>query len=378
MTKFINFGCWNKYGCSEASAFLKIKNEASKINDIDFIIVNGDNYYQDKKNGIKTVNAIDLLNGLNCLNQITDKDIYMLLGNHDLEITDGKCETLSFEKAFADGVNSQAKRNKFQLPDNLTMFKEIGDTLIIMLDSNIYADENPSCFNIIQNNNLFINKNIEEQLDILKEQQFKTIENFLLNKKYVNIIICTHHPLIGFKNQTIKNEMVNNKMKTKIKGGIDIINVALYKLFLDLLLLHAENFFYLCADIHNYQEGIVTINDLDKTIKIKQYIVGIGGTDLDDDYNEKYQIDYGVNTIVTEADSILTTNVVIKDNISLTYDLQKHFSDYGFIVVEINNTSNVNINAIIISKKGGNKSKKRVTYKFKTKKNKTMKKYNKI
>jgi hypothetical protein len=374
MTKFINFGCWNKYGCVESSAFRKIKTEASKLNDIDFIIVNGDNYYQDKKNGIKTVNSSDLLNGLNCLNQITDNEIYMLLGNHDLEITDNKCETLSFEKAFADGVNSQAKRNKFQLPDNLTMFKEIDNTLIIMINSNIYADENPSCLNVIQNDNLIIDKSIEEQLEFLKQRQYKIIKDYLSNNKYKNIIVCAHHPLIGFKNQIVKNELSNGKMKTKVKGGLDIYNVALYELFLDLLSLHAENFYYLCADIHNYQQGIVTIHNLDKTINIKQYIVGTGGTDLDDDYNEKYKSNYGVDIVLSDTESVLTANIIVKDSISLTYELQKHFSNYGFIVVEINNLSDITVDIVVVSNKGGNKSKKlKHSFRLKTRKNKKYK-----
>ena len=48
-----------------------------------------------------------------------------------------------------------------------------------------------------------------------------------------------------------------------------------------------SDFFYLCADLHLYQEGEVTFQDK----IIKQYIVGTGGTKLDDeipkDYNDK-------------------------------------------------------------------------------------------
>jgi hypothetical protein len=367
MTKFINFGCWNKYGCSETSAFKKIKDEASKVNDIDFIIVTGDNYYQDKINGNKIVNIKDILNGLNCLNQITDNDIYLLLGNHDLEITEGRCETLYLEKAFADGVNSQAKRNKFKLPDNLTMFKEINDNLIIMINSNIYADENLSCLHVIQDD-FFINRSIEEQLEQESIKQYKIIEDYLSSKKFKNIIICAHHPLIGFKNQIIKTENINGKIKKNIKGGLDIYNVALYKLFLGLLSFHSDFFYYLCADIHNFQEGIVTIQNSEKTINIKQYIVGIGGTDLDDDYNEKYNLNYGVDTVINETDtSVLTANIIVKDDISLTYNIQNHFSNYGFIVVNIDNMSNINIEVVIISNKGGKTIKKKC--RFKTKKN---------
>ena len=43
-------------------------------------------------------------------------------------------------------------------------------------------------------------------------------------------------------------------------------------------------FYYLCADLHQYQIGSVKIEreDDDSIMDIKQYIVGTGGTDLDD------------------------------------------------------------------------------------------------
>jgi hypothetical protein len=52
VTKFVNFGCWN-YKCSSADSHIK-KVMASVIEKdseatFDFLIVNGDNYYQEKK-----------------------------------------------------------------------------------------------------------------------------------------------------------------------------------------------------------------------------------------------------------------------------------------------------------------------------------------
>jgi hypothetical protein len=355
MTKFINFGCWNKYGCNINSAFYKVSHEASKITDIDFIVVNGDNYYQDKIDSMKIVNNTDLLNGLSCLNNITDTYIYLLLGNHDLEITNGKCETLILEKAFVQGVNSQAKREKFILPSSLLICKEIEDTFLIMIDSNIYADENPSCYKEINHSNTSF------ELNELKLQQYQMIQDLLTknNKKYKNIIVFAHHPLIGLKNQIVKTN--------KIKGGIDAYNVDLYKLFINLLRLHADNFYYMCADIHNYQEGIVTIRDYNSSMEIKQIIVGTGGTDLDDDYNEKYTSNYTGNSSL--SDKILTVDIPISDGISLSYSLNKHYSDYGFIIVTIDESSNVIIEPIIVSREntilGGKKTKKRRVFKFK-------------
>ena len=68
MTSFINFGCWNKTGCAEGSGIDKVISLAIKQPNIDFFIVTGDNYYQDKdKKGNKGVNKINLINGFKCL-----------------------------------------------------------------------------------------------------------------------------------------------------------------------------------------------------------------------------------------------------------------------------------------------------------------------
>jgi hypothetical protein len=351
--KFINFGCWNKNGCHIDSGMKKVTEEVLKHNNIQFCIVNGDNYYQDKNEGVKKVNELDLLNGMKCLNQLTDNDIYLLMGNHDLEITDGKCETMSFERAFIDGVNSQAKRDKIIIPTNLTMFKSFQKTLIIMIDTNIYADENPYCYQkLFQSNDV-------KNLDDLKQLQKNTIDNYLKeNKKhYKNIIVCGHHPLIGFKNQQQK--------KGKIKGGIDVYNKDLYILLSEVIHHYGENFFYLCADIHNYQHGVVIINDKNQPIMtIQQYIVGIGGADLDDDYNEKYSQNFGSTTDIV-SQKVTTVDIEIND-IILTYNVQEHWSNYGFIIVEIDELENVNIIPIRIGKTntGGKKHSNRKTRKI--------------
>ena len=40
----------------------------------------------------------------------------------------------------------------------------------------------------------------------------------------------------------------------------------------------SPNYYYLCSDLHLYQEGVVTLNN---NMRINQYIVGTGGTELD-------------------------------------------------------------------------------------------------
>ena len=184
MTNFINFGCWNKNGCAKGSGIDKVISLAIEQPNIDFFIVNGDNYYQDKdEEGNKNVNNDDLIKGFDCLNK-TDKEIFLLIGNHDIEYTEKGCDTIGMQKDFIERINA-IKKNKIHFPYDLTMFKEIPEqkTLIIMIDSNIYTDENPVCYNEFINGivdeNLTTNKAI---IDFLQKKQEVLISTFLEGK----------------------------------------------------------------------------------------------------------------------------------------------------------------------------------------------------
>ena len=106
--KFAFFGCWNethypskenldapcfqiqenttKNPCNEFSFVLN--NLKQNHNDIDFLVVAGDNYYPEKKteNGIKTkkFEPTDFNKGFEALKSI-NKPTYLLLGNHDVD-----------------------------------------------------------------------------------------------------------------------------------------------------------------------------------------------------------------------------------------------------------------------------------------------------
>ena len=63
---------------------------------------------------------------------------------------------------------------------------------------------------------------------------------------------------------------------------------------------------YLCADLHLHQEGYVNINDM----VINQYIVGTGGTKLDD--NSKVFQD---RTITTVGGHTIVYDMVMSDKV---------------------------------------------------------------
>lgn len=348
MVKFINFGCWNKDGCSANSGLRKVVKEASKYRDVDFCIINGDNYYQNKKGDKKTVNSRDLIKGFNCINKL-NMETYFLLGNHDLEVTEAGCETLELEEFFVKQSQKYSSK-RIHIPKELTMFKEFHEqkTLIIMIDTNIYAGENPECYEVILDGYIG-NGTIPQRLLELQQKQRELIASKLNGKKYKSIIICGHHPLIGFKNQ----KKVDKKGKVKVKGGIDAYDIELYRLLFEVIKPHSEDFFYLCADIHNYQEGTVNINFEGKHMHINQYIVGIGGADLDDDYDEGYDENYRETSKIytyEKPTGVLTATINIDDAI-IDYSITKHWSEYGFIIVEINDNGLIGVMDYKISTK---------------------------
>lgn len=331
MVKFVNFGCWNKTDNNPGlkDVFTAIKKEK----DIDFFIVNGDNYYQnknknkDKKEGSvrgeKTINKKELFKGFNLLSEVITKveqELYLLMGNHDLEMINKDCETTRLEQFYVDMYNINKKFKQFHFPNDLIMFKEIDDNIIIMIDTNIYTDLgiDKECYKII-------NADYNDGFNFIEYQKNLIIEK-LGGNIYKNIIVCGHHPLFGIKNQKMK--------ENKLKGGIETLSKEIYELFLDVIKDHSENIIYLCADVHNYQKGKVTITKKDQNIQVQQYIVGTGGADLDDDYNEKYNKDFNPNNSNIDPVCLIEYSI---DDIDLVYEIDKHTSQYGYIVVEINN-----------------------------------------
>ena len=375
-TKFITFGCWNEFCCDESSPMYQVIDSISRNErDVQNYFILGDNIYPDKKKdkatGIKkkVINEEQLFGGLTLLQEKllkmvngtpidgskSDSKLYLLLGNHDIEEMEKTgCDSLLNERKFSMVVEG----GRFVFPEHLSIFQEINEnTLVIMIDTNIYSEDDLDCYRSLGYHS---DNNIKLEL---QNKQRSVIENELISrgKKYTNIIICGHHPLIGFKNQTVKEKGT----EYGIKGGVDVCESPLYSLLLDVIkpnTLGDAEFFYLCADIHNYQKGNVSIIRNEEVMSLEQHIVGIGGAHSDDDYNGKYLDKKQKKQILKEnrskeaiqerlnevgVDYNRPAIIDIEDvGILLEYRLETHFSDYGYLVGEINEYGKVILSAV--------------------------------
>jgi len=292
--RFFQFGCWNNLNQKKGNlkgvmAKLKTTIETSRP---EFIVVSGDNYYPGKEtfNGEKkkTIDFDKLREGFSELP--SDIDIHMLLGNHDLETQtqkpnlfikdgreeDGTCEILRKEKCIVDD-----KRNI-----HYNSFRSIveGDTLILMIDTSMYEEDEDvkkylPCYNVF-----FTPRQQIMNVNQLRNYQLKQITEILdkikTDKKDIkHIILIGHHPIYSYKTKEKDGKKKSTVDSDIIHHFIDVLKKIYNKV---------NNpdckYYYLCSDLHLYQEGTIqlTVNRLGKNkMEIKQYIVGNGGTELD-------------------------------------------------------------------------------------------------
>ena len=145
-------------------------------------------------------------------------------------------------------------------------------TLIIMIDTSMYSvdvEEYLPCYNFFLQETLS-NYTVETLREYQLSLIIKTITKYN-DGDIKNLILVGHHPIIGLK--------IKDGKDTRINDIIEFDNVLkeIYSRLMD-----DVNYFYLCADVHLYQEGNIFIK-IDKMpkMKIQQYIVGTGGTELD-------------------------------------------------------------------------------------------------
>lgn len=277
---FIHFGCWNNGNCNISepqnglSHVMKKIKEFTKEKKINFAVIAGDNYYaakeekkdkskEEKEKKIKLFNKANFDSGVECLkNSLPGIKKYVLLGNHEFD----KLTYISEDEEKCNLMRLQQKT--FKTEDNFIFFKDVmteksEKTLIIMIDTTLYEYKNDIkkkyCDEVFP---IITNRTYE---NLIRHQE-DVINGILIgNKDKKNIIIIGHHPIFTLKGK-------EDKTKLEVLEG-------LAELFQNISSkLTGKNIYYLCADNHLQQEGIITIND---DLKINQYVSGTGGAELD-------------------------------------------------------------------------------------------------
>lgn len=356
---FLHFGCWNKgqnyYISGERDSETKdnpdmasnLTNVMRKLNEVtdeirpEFIVVAGDNYYPNKINSIdekgretkiKLFDEEDMKSGFDGLPKNVEIDVIM--GNHDYEtnllvtkenVTETSCKILKLEY----DLEKQPDNNLNILFNKARKFNDT--TLILMIDTTIYSDDDAptvvNCYKLRPNlktgmvtQDLTIDSIRESQADFMKTSISSNIDDSLKN-----IIIIGHHPITVFK--------LLKKQGTKIvdKPGGPLVD-ALYKNVFDVLnqMDKRMNYYYLCADLHQYQIGNICIcpEGSSEKMLIKQYTVGTGGADQDPFPFSKSDISNEKRDRLVFEKNGLTYNV---DYLISPEELELSRSMYGFL-----------------------------------------------
>ena len=243
---FFFFGCWNK---NLSATELIVRNIESKK--FFFGIIIGDNFYPEKliePDGVskkKIFNLENISKGFEIL-KIFKNPIYIGLGNHEVD-NPKPCATLIEEINQSLGTN-------LMMPSNYYCLDITKKSKIFIIDTNLF--EINECYN-------------ESVRSMAKKTMLEWLEKNIRENIKNNIIIIGHFPLY----------YINKKLKFTI-------NETMIELYNILIKYPRIKFYYMCADVHNYQhiehENIIEI------------ISGTGGADLDNIpniENEEYIID---------------------------------------------------------------------------------------
>jgi len=306
MSSFSFFGCWNQGFCTNNP--FRYVSEHIKENDTDFVIVAGDNYYPTKKGKKgkkeKIFDEDSFHSGFKCLLDI-NKETYVLMGNHDLQYEKKLYSKIAEPLDKCHITKNQISNYKNDLIYDSQYYIN-GDSLILFLNTSLYTSDKNKMFDCFKQYRYPYAKSIDEIIEIERESLYEIANEFKYCKE---IIIVGHHPMVSLRNKKIIEHLNED--------GLNLFD-ELYSLFQD------KNKYYLCADVHQYQKG--TIQHGKHTII--QYVVGTGGTKLDDDKCHE-----------------LTTKTFPKYNLSYTMEEcdNKNFgyllfdgSEFSFIKVKTN------------------------------------------
>ena len=375
---FIHFGCWNNGGCPKDNNLTRVLHNINSLQPRPaFLSICGDNYYPttiktketkiidgvkiEKEKKKKFLDLDDLKSGFDCLPP--DLPIYMTYGNHDFEtnlilkpLIDGKehietdCQLIKQEISIIEQT-SNIHLNLY----NERIFNTY--TKLLFLDTTIYDDDDATDPNVIKcySNIILDGHPMVADVNEIREKQLAYIRAFVesieTDTNITNVVIIGHHPLIQFK---YKNDM-------KLINLSQLLNRILYYEIYDKMKSRNITYYYLCADLHQFQPGNIVLHD---NMNIKQYIVGTGGATKDPLHKELL-----LSTITTPLASI---DPHISYNMTAT-DIEQASDDAGYLKCISHNTTIefVFIKVPLSSSSSGGNNKTRQTKRIQTKRRQT-------
>jgi hypothetical protein len=239
------FGCWNRGCLSDQKAVAN--NIIQNKNKFNCMIIAGDNYYKNKKNG-EDLTIID--KGYECFKGF-DKDVHIILGNHDVESD----AIITKQWSTFKGNWNLYLTNHQVIHDNPSFIVNM-----LFINTNYYHYDLKMKY--------YKDVNLDDKIKIQNKWIEQKINETIIKNptKQIQHIIVGHHPLF-YKNKKVISRIIEYPQKDFLHF---IKNIG------DTLISSQRKLLYLCADEHLYQEFEIG--------NVKQIICGTGGAILDDMY----------------------------------------------------------------------------------------------
>jgi hypothetical protein len=323
--RIATFGCWNRKVVEDGRIPMEyvIENIKNREEYFKHLIILGDNYYAKKKKvevdgiKIKKINHVqeDLEYGFQLIENLNISTKYLIMGNHDIEDTLGKgCIGLQSQIDKTDKFNVM-----FPFNSEIITLKSGARIKYIFIDTTVYeVKANPSCYDAILN----------KSSSIIIQEQNSFIKTELADSSIEYFIFFAHKPLY-----TVKTKILED-------GKLHLINSLLDELG-QIILSNAEgkNIYYICADAHLFQSGIISDNSGNS---IKQLVCGTGGGEKDSfNFDNKifnkndmtYCVDisrdsYGYLDILLNPDGINYTYVNVQPDGKINIYNKKYLIEY--------------------------------------------------
>ena len=327
--RLIHFGCWNRTAGEEGYVrMIPTLKQYIFENSTDVVLVAGDNYYPQKnkdkktKQKVKTVADEKLNAGFYALKDaVGSVPTYVILGNHDVEKINGDCEIATLESSQKSPPNFDVTIFK--------MFRWTPNTVVVMFDTTLYEDDIAKDFECYSRFGNTDELQRGEQPQELIDRQRGEILDFLRRESdeggYSNVIMVGHFPIISAK-QKEKDGKKTDKFELN-KFANDLIVGICNTVGAD------KHMYYLCADVHMYQYGTISLSAGGQTYNVEQYVVGTGGAELDDvpSSNNYRTSDSGIDYSIDIKDAKATNGFLVCEE-STDGSINMRFSESPLMV----------------------------------------------